>query len=141
MITKLINQKFNLTCQFFLDLKKEDIDNGTTTVEDLGVDKSYPTMFTTSTSTSVTSKIHTPIPVKYLDCQALFFNFTKVSNIGDGICHDYLNHVYCHYDGGDCCLENVNTSVCSTCACFDDDSCKSFSLELFAVDYLSWFEF
>ena len=122
----------------FLDFKEEDIDNRTTTVKDLGVDTSYPTTFTTSTSTSVTSKI---IPEKYLDCHALFFNFTKVSNIGDGICHDYLNHANCHYDGGDCCLEHVDNSVCLHCACFDDSSCKFFSLELFSVDYLSWFEF
>ena len=105
--TKLIYQKSNLPQQFSIDLKKEDIVNRTTTIKN--VDTSYPTTFTTSTSTSVTSKIHTPLPDKYLECQALHFNFTKSSSIGDGICHDYLNHAHCQYDGGDCCLEHVNT--------------------------------
>ena len=48
-----------------------------------------------------------------------------MSNIGDGICDDYLNQVHCHYDGGDCCLLDIVTSACSICTCFDDKSCNA----------------
>ena len=64
------------------------------------------------------------MPEGLWDCTVLYVNFTKLSDIGDGICHDYLNHMHCNYDGGDCCLQNVNTSICSTCACLTDDVCK-----------------
>ena len=64
------------------------------------------------------------VPEGLWDCTVLYFNFTKLSDIGDGICHDHLNHMHCNYDGGDCCLQNVNTSICSTCACLSDDVCK-----------------
>ena len=26
----------------------------------------------------------------------------------------------CDYDGGDCCVDNVNTQYCSECQCLDD---------------------
>ena len=29
----------------------------------------------------------------------------KAENIGDGICHDFLNRPDCGFDGGDCCLK------------------------------------
>ena len=32
-------------------------------------------------------------------------NELKAENIGDGICHDYLNRPDCGFDGGDCCLK------------------------------------
>ena len=64
------------------------------------------------------------VPEGLWDCTVLYFNFTKLSDIGDGICHDHLNHMHCNYDGGDCCLQNVDTSICSTCACLSDDVCK-----------------
>ena len=72
----------------------------------------------------VTTSQHDHIPASLLGCSALQINFTKVSEIGDGICHDHLNHMHCNYDGGDCCLQNIDTSACSTCACLSDDICK-----------------
>ena len=36
--------------------------------------------------------------------------------VGDGICHDEINHLGCNYDDGDCCV-NVNTDSCSDCNC------------------------
>lgn len=37
--------------------------------------------------------------------------------IGDGICHDATNIELCDFDGGDCCLEQINTSNCMACQC------------------------
>ena len=38
---------------------------------------------------------------------------------GDGYCDDENNNESCGYDGGDCCGEDVNTSYCSACICYD----------------------
>ena len=40
--------------------------------------------------------------------------------IGDGYCDDVTNTMECSYDGGDCCLDPVNTQYCSECQCIDD---------------------
>ena len=37
--------------------------------------------------------------------------------IGDGFCNDITNVPECRYDGGDCCGDNINTSLCSECQC------------------------
>ena len=37
--------------------------------------------------------------------------------IGDGYCNDVTNNQPCYFDGGDCCLLNVNTTYCSNCSC------------------------
>ena len=37
--------------------------------------------------------------------------------VGDGFCNDESNNAECNYDGGDCCLMNVNTDTCSDCNC------------------------
>ena len=37
--------------------------------------------------------------------------------VGDGVCNDETNIAGCNYDGGDCCLMNVNTDSCSDCNC------------------------
>ena len=37
--------------------------------------------------------------------------------IGDNFCDDNNNNENCNFDGGDCCLENVNTQYCSECQC------------------------
>ena len=39
------------------------------------------------------------------------------SYIGDNYCDDENNNENCNFDGGDCCLENVNTQYCSECEC------------------------
>ena len=41
------------------------------------------------------------------------------SRIADGICDDINNNRLCHFDGGDCCVGNKNTSRCSFCQCFN----------------------
>ena len=40
--------------------------------------------------------------------------------VGDGYCDDVTNNVECNYDGGDCCLDPVNTQYCSECQCISD---------------------
>ena len=53
--------------------------------------------------------------------------------IGDGSCDDEANNADCNYDGGDCCLECMDTSLCSECLCHDrgapinDTSCSKCS--------------
>ena len=37
--------------------------------------------------------------------------------IGDGICQDHYNSKFCYFDGGDCCLEESDTSKCNDCTC------------------------
>ena len=39
--------------------------------------------------------------------------------IGDGYCDDVTNNADCHFDGGDCCGVNVNTSYCTECICYE----------------------
>ena len=37
--------------------------------------------------------------------------------VGNGYCNDDTNTQQCNFDGGDCCLLNVNTDYCSNCSC------------------------
>ena len=37
--------------------------------------------------------------------------------IGDQICDDENNISDCQYDGGDCCMDPMDTSYCSVCEC------------------------
>ena len=60
----------------------------------------------------------------HYQCDTLARGFANVSEIGDGVCHDYFNHIHCQFDGGDCCLSSVLTSVCKICQCFDEIPCK-----------------
>ena len=41
----------------------------------------------------------------------------NVAFVGNGFCNDETNIAECNYDGGDCCLINVNTDSCSDCNC------------------------
>ena len=43
------------------------------------------------------------------------------AQIGDGICQDKNNKDVCFYDGGDCCLEELDTTQCNECKCFSKD--------------------
>ena len=61
----------------------------------------------------------------YYQCDTMARGFANMSEIGDGVCHDYFNHNHCQFDGGDCCLSSVVTSVCKICQCFDEIPCKS----------------
>ena len=36
---------------------------------------------------------------------------------GDGFCDDEVNNEFCHYDGGDCCDQNLDRSMCTDCFC------------------------
>ena len=44
---------------------------------------------------------------------------TNPAWVGDGYCDDVTNNMECNYDGGDCCLDPVNTQYCSECQCLD----------------------
>ena len=37
--------------------------------------------------------------------------------VSNGYCNDNNNNLECDYDGGDCCLTNLNTDHCSICSC------------------------
>ncbi len=41
------------------------------------------------------------------------------SYVGDGYCDDELNNSDCGYDGGDCCLVEINTDYCLVCECLN----------------------
>ena len=36
---------------------------------------------------------------------------------GDGFCDDEINNEFCNYDGGDCCDQNLDRSMCTDCFC------------------------
>ncbi len=37
--------------------------------------------------------------------------------IADAFCDDVLNVEACNYDGGDCCLPEIDTTYCDLCVC------------------------
>jgi hypothetical protein len=39
------------------------------------------------------------------------------SEQGDGFCEDSLNIDVCDFDGGDCCLEIIDSHFCTECLC------------------------
>merc|ERR1712121_443218 len=39
--------------------------------------------------------------------------------VGDNYCDDNLNTAECHWDGGDCCGDDVKTNYCDECQCLD----------------------
>ncbi len=56
----------------------------------------------------------------------LFSAFCFESWIGDGGCDDVNNVEGCFFDGGDCCLDDVNTEFCTDCechGCYPGDDC------------------
>lgn len=40
--------------------------------------------------------------------------------VGDLYCDDATNIAICDYDGGDCCLEEVQVDYCNECLCLDE---------------------
>ena len=40
--------------------------------------------------------------------------------IGDWYCDDENNNVACDFDGGDCCLDEINADYCTECLCYED---------------------
>ncbi len=53
--------------------------------------------------------------------------------IRDSVCDEKSNIAKCLYDGGDCCLENKDRTLCRKCICFmdvDHDELKGQFLEL-----------
>ena len=57
-------------------------------------------------------------------CAALSSAGLKLpSLVGDRVCNDETNNAECNYDGGDCCLYNMNTYYCSECNCYDQGKC------------------
>ena len=45
--------------------------------------------------------------------------------VSNGFCNDETNNPDCNYDGGDCCVVDANTSVCSECACLLIETCTA----------------
>jgi hypothetical protein len=50
--------------------------------------------------------------ISYSGCPA-------ISWVGDGYCDDETNIEECQFDGGDCCLENVDLMYCTVCVCHE----------------------
>ena len=44
---------------------------------------------------------------------------------GDGSCDDKNNNEACNWDGGDCCLDTLDTEYCNECLCLDPDGKKT----------------
>ena len=84
-----------------------------------------------STTVTITESTSTHMREKYIGCNAKVSGFAKANNIVDGLCHDHFNHIYCHFDEGDCCLPLVFKSECKICQCFDVK--MSIGLETFTV--------
>ena len=40
--------------------------------------------------------------------------------IGDGYCDDENNKEECNFDGGDCCLDEIDANYCTECICYED---------------------
>ena len=40
--------------------------------------------------------------------------------IEDLYCDDENNNEECNFDGGDCCLDNINANYCTECLCYED---------------------
>ena len=64
------------------------------------------------------------------------FNWTGCESnypelIGIGICIDENNNPGCLFDGGDCCGNNVDTTYCTECVCYEDLDCHA-PLEMIA---------
>jgi hypothetical protein len=49
----------------------------------------------------------------------LFLACPAISWMGDGYCNDASNIEECQFDGGDCCLETVNSLTCTVCLCHE----------------------
>ena len=49
----------------------------------------------------------------------------NVALVGNGFCNDETNNPDCNYDGGDCCVVNINTDTCSDCACHLIETCAA----------------
>ena len=66
----------------------------------------------------------------YLVDTLLLFSFLvpgcdNVALVGNGFCNDETNTPDCNYDGGDCCVENVNANSCSDCSCHLLETCSA----------------
>ena len=51
----------------------------------------------------------------------MFVFCTGCSIAGDGFCDDSTNDGRCDFDGGDCCLPQINTQYCIFCICYADN--------------------
>ena len=59
--------------------------------------------------------LHVFEAVQHLDC-------SNPSWIGDGYCDDDTNNEPCEYDGGDCCVSDIDTQYCTECQCIEHNT-------------------
>ena len=52
-------------------------------------------------------------------CVYAYTNYFRL--IEDGICDDFLNKKECYFDGGDCCLEDIDNVACDDCVCIQSN--------------------
>ena len=50
-------------------------------------------------------------------------NCNVLELVANGYCNDETNNAGCNFDGGDCCLSNVNRDHCSDCTCYLQETC------------------
>jgi hypothetical protein len=67
------------------------------------------------------SSVWTPFKNKAIACNKTQIFTAKQcpepSEQGDGFCEDSLNIDVCDFDGGDCCLEIIDSHFCTECLC------------------------
>lgn len=57
---------------------------------------------------------HTPLTTVEMEKSSCYENMAWW---GDGNCDDRLNTANCQFDGGDCCLPEINNKFCLSCTC------------------------
>ena len=64
----------------------------------------------------------------YVFSDVIVFGCDNITLVGDGLCNDETNTRVCNYDGGDCCLDLINTDHCSECNCYRPGACVAGSI-------------
>ena len=75
------------------------------------VDETYCTYCYCFSGTTYPKPDYTPTQPPKLACHPIYK--------GDGFCDDQDNNEKCEYDGGDCCGDDVKTTYCTQCLCWD----------------------
>merc|ERR1712080_586668 len=55
---------------------------------------------------------------------------------GDAICDDGNNNAGCDFDGGDCCLPNVDKTFCKECACLEGPGDRCFKEDYKVMEFV-----
>lgn len=96
-----------------------DTSTTSTTTTQTTTTSTTTTIITTTTTTTTTTQhwlslTTTPVDLESIEkrCKPSRLKYYKKEWIGDGTCNPYLNNKRCAYDGGDCCLETIDDTLC-----------------------------